>query len=82
MTVASNSSTGIEDMYRQNIEENMRTISQFPIALQSALMLSETFSPSENAATDLREKTAVSECLNAIKAIGRLSAELDILSSH
>ena len=83
MSVTTNSGpTGVEDVYRQSLEENMRILAQFPVALQSSLILSETMSPAENASTDIRVKSAVSECLNAISAICRLSADLDLLSEH
>jgi hypothetical protein len=79
MSSKSAGSSGVGDSYRQALEENIRLISQFPITLQSALILSETMSPSENASTDIKVKTAVSECLNAINAVSKLSCDLELL---
>ena len=67
-------------MYRQAIEENLRILANFPVTFQSSLILSETMSPAEDASVNIKVKTAVSECLNALTAINKISSELDLLS--
>lgn len=78
MTSRSSSSV-IEDMYRESLDENFKIVTQFPVTFQSALMLSETMSPAENAVTNVKMKTAVSECLNALREISRISGDLELL---
>lgn len=73
-------SSAIEDMYRESLDENFKIVTQFPIIFQSSLMLSETMSPAENAAMNIKMKTAVSECLNALREIARISGDLELLS--
>jgi hypothetical protein len=36
-------------------------------------------SPAENAVTNVKMKTAVSECLNALREISRISGDLELL---
>lgn len=70
----------LEDMFRQGVEENLQVLSKFPVALNSSLILSETMSPAQDASTNIKVKTVVSECLNAIRELSKLSGDLDLLS--
>ena len=74
------SSVVLEDMFRQSVEENLQVLSKFPVALNSSLILSETMSPAQDASTNIKVKTVVSECLNAIRELSKLSGDLDLLS--
>lgn len=74
------SAAALEDMYRQSIDDNLAVISKFPLTFTSALQLSEAMLPAEDATTNIKIKTAVSECLNALAAISKLSSDLDILA--
>ena len=74
------SSVVLEDMFRQGVEENLQVLSKFPVALNSSLILSETMSPAQDASTNIKVKTVVSECLNAIRELSKLSGDLDLLS--
>jgi hypothetical protein len=74
------SEAALEDMYRQSLEDNLAIVSRFPVTLTNALQLSEAMLPSEDATTNIKIKTAVSECLNALTAISKLSSDLDILA--
>jgi hypothetical protein len=76
----SSSSHALEDMFRQRVEDNLQILSKFPVALQSALILSDTLSPAQDASTNIKVKSAVSECLNAIRELSKLSGDLDLLS--
>ncbi len=69
----------MEDLYRQTIDENVRTLMQFPIVFQQSWLLSETMLPSEDATTSIKVKTCVRECLNALDTLSRISSELDLI---
>ena len=73
-------STALEDLFAQKVDENLQILAKFPVTLQSALILSDTMSPAQDACTNIKVRTAVYECLNAIQEISKLSGDLDILS--
>ena len=66
-------------MYRQSIEDHLRIVSSFPVTFQSAQLLTETMSESENQFTNVKLKASVAECVHSLKCIAKISAELDLL---
>ena len=74
-------SNAMEDMYRQSIEDHLRIIAAFPATFQSAQLLSEVLSESENLFTNVKLKSSVAECLHSLRCISRISAELDLLTT-
>ena len=69
-----------EDMYQEKIDTNIDILARFPQSLVSALVLPETMSPAEDATTSIKIKTAVSECLNALKTLSEVACDLDLLA--
>jgi hypothetical protein len=79
MTEKPKPGAAFEDMYRQGLEENLNVLTRFPLTFNSALQLSEAMLPGEDATTNIKVKTAVSECLNALTMICKLSSDLEIM---
>ncbi len=79
MNSKSNTGEAFVDVYEQAISENIDVLTRFPGALNAALTLSETMSPSEDGTTSIKVKTAVSECLNSMRALTRVAEDLDLL---
>jgi hypothetical protein len=69
-----------EDMYKEKIDTNIDILARFPPALMESITLPETMSPAEDATTSIKVKTAVSECLNALKTLSKVAADLDLLA--
>jgi predicted DNA-binding protein YlxM (UPF0122 family) len=78
--MASQSSNAIEEVYRESVKDNIRILTEFPVNFQSALVLTETHSIGEDISTNVKVKTTVEECLNALSKISRLSGDLELLS--
>jgi hypothetical protein len=79
MNSKSNTGEAFSEVYEQKISENIDVLERFPASLQAAFTLSETMSPSEDGTTSLKIKTAVSECLNSMRALMSVAADLDLL---
>jgi hypothetical protein len=78
----SSRSSGLEELYRESIDENLKILMQFPVVFQQACMMSETMLPSEDAIGRIKTKTSIRECLNALQTLARISSELELIESR
>jgi len=78
--MSSQSSTAIEDIYRDSVKDNLQKLLDFPICFQNALTLSETNSVGEDVSGGIKLKATVEECLNGLSKLTRLSGDLELIS--